>query len=200
MKTNKGLASMGLLTAISASLCCITPVLALVAGTSGLASTFSWLDPMRPYFIGMTGLVLAFAWYQQLKPKGEMDCECDAEEKTPFMQTKRFLGIVTVLAAVLISFPFYADTFYPQRESTTVVTESSALVTTEFKITGMTCEGCEGHVHHELQNLTGITKSTVSYKEGNAIVEYDESQINRDDIEEAIKATGYEVAIKAEQP
>ena len=51
MKTDKKLIGAGLLTAIAASLCCITPVLALVAGTSGLASTFSWLEPARPYFI-----------------------------------------------------------------------------------------------------------------------------------------------------
>lgn len=64
MKTDKKLIGAGLLTAIAASLCCITPVLALVAGTSGLASTFSWLEPFRPYFIGLTILVLGFAWYQ----------------------------------------------------------------------------------------------------------------------------------------
>ncbi len=40
MKTDNKLIGAGLLTAIAASLCCITPVLALVAGTSGLASTF----------------------------------------------------------------------------------------------------------------------------------------------------------------
>ena len=53
MKTDKKLIGAGLLTAFAASLCCITPVLALVAGTSGLASSFSWLEPARPYFIGL---------------------------------------------------------------------------------------------------------------------------------------------------
>ena len=48
MKTDKKLIGAGLLTAFAASLCCITPVLALVAGTSGLASSFSWLEPARP--------------------------------------------------------------------------------------------------------------------------------------------------------
>ncbi|MEL0215875.1 MAG: mercuric transporter MerT family protein, partial [Burkholderiaceae bacterium] len=71
MKTDKKLIGAGLLTAFAASLCCITPVLALVAGTSGLASSFSWLEPARPYFIGLTILVLGFAWYQMLKPKKE---------------------------------------------------------------------------------------------------------------------------------
>jgi len=69
MKTDNKLIGAGLLTAIAASLCCITPVLALIAGTSGLASTFSWLEPFRPYFIGLTILVLGFAWYQKLLPK-----------------------------------------------------------------------------------------------------------------------------------
>ena len=69
MKTDKKLIGAGLLTAFAASLCCITPVLALVAGTSGLASSFSWLEPARPYFIGLTILVLGFAWYQMLNLK-----------------------------------------------------------------------------------------------------------------------------------
>ena len=73
MKTDNKLIGAGLLTAIAASLCCITPVLALIAGTSGLASTFSWLEPFRPYFIGLTILVLAFAWYQKLKPQKKID-------------------------------------------------------------------------------------------------------------------------------
>jgi mercuric ion transport protein len=73
------------LTAISASLCCITPLLALLAGTSGLSSSFSWLDPLRPYLIGLTVLVLGFAWYQKLKSQKQVDCNCDTTEKTPFI-------------------------------------------------------------------------------------------------------------------
>ena len=72
MKTDKKIIGAGLLTAIAASLCCITPILALIAGASGLASTFSWLEPFRPYFIGLTVLVIGFAWYQKLRPKKQM--------------------------------------------------------------------------------------------------------------------------------
>ena len=61
MKSENKLIGAGLLTAITASLCCITPVLALIAGTSGIASTFSWIEPFRPYLIGLTILVLGFA-------------------------------------------------------------------------------------------------------------------------------------------
>ena len=65
MKSENKLIGAGMLTAITASLCCITPVLALIAGTSGIASTFSWIEPFRPYLIGLTFLVLGFAWYRR---------------------------------------------------------------------------------------------------------------------------------------
>ena len=51
---NKKLIGTSVLTALAASICCITPVLAVLAGTTGLASTFSWIEPFRPYLIGFT--------------------------------------------------------------------------------------------------------------------------------------------------
>lgn len=198
MKSENKIAGLGLLTAISASLCCITPVLALLAGTSGLASTFSWLDPLRPYLIGLTVLVLGFAWYQKLKPQKQIDCDCDTAEKTPFIQTKKFLGILTVFAGLMLAFPTYAHIFFPQTENTTVVTDQSKIQTAEFKISGMTCSGCEEHVNQEVHKLTGIIKTTASYENGNAIIEFDQAQTGIEEIEEAIEKTGYSVTEKKE--
>lgn len=45
MKKDDKIVGAGLLTAIASSLCCITPVLALISGTSGIASAFFWLEP-----------------------------------------------------------------------------------------------------------------------------------------------------------
>lgn len=198
MKTDNKLIGAGLLTAIAASLCCITPVLALIAGTSGLASTFSWLEPFRPYFIGLTILVLGFAWYQKLKPQKQVDCNCDTTEKTPFIQTKKFLGIVTIFAGLMLAFPMYASVFFPKTTNQTIVTDKSNIQTAEFTINGMTCSGCEVHVNHEVNKLTGIVKTTVSYENGNAIIEFDQTQTNIDEIEKAIEKTGYSVTDKKE--
>lgn len=198
MKSENKLAGLGLLTAISASLCCITPVLALLAGTSGLASTFSWLDPLRPYLIGLTVLVLGFAWYQKLKPQKQIDCNCDTKEKTPFIQTKKFLGIVTVFAGLMLAFPTYAHVFFPKPENKTIVTDQSKIQKVEFKINGMTCSGCEEHVNHEVNQLTGIIKTTVSYESRNAIIEFDQAQTDIEEIEKAIEKTGYSVTDKKE--
>ena len=192
------LAITSLLTAITASLCCITPVLALIAGTSGVASTFSWIEPFRPYLIGLTILVLLFAWYQKLKPEKEIDCECETDEKPKFIQSKTFLGFVTVFAIVMLAFPYYSGMFYPNTEKQILVVNKSDIKTVEFKISGMTCVSCEEHINHEVNKLNGIVNSNSSYKKGNAIIEFDKTKTSEREIENAIKSTGYKVTHKKE--
>ena len=205
MKRENKLMGAGLLTAIAASLCCITPVLALIAGTSGVVSTFSWLEPFRPYLIGLTLLVLGFAWYQKLKTRKQIDCACDTDElpagktgKPKFIQSKTFLGIVTVFAIVMLAFPYYSGIFYPSTEKQIIVVDKSDIKITEFKISGMTCVGCEEHVNHEVNKLNGIVVSKASYENGNAIIEFDRTKTNETEIEKAINTTGYKVTDKKE--
>ncbi|WP_346986145.1 mercuric transport protein MerTP [Chryseobacterium sp. POE27] len=191
MKTEKKLIGAGLLTAIASSLCCITPILAIVAGSSGIASTFSWLEPFRPYFIGMTVLVLGFAWYQKLKPQQQIDCNCETNQKQNFMQTKSLLGSITVISVLLLSFPSYAHIFVPKTKITAIVTSTSKIQKVEFTIKGMTCSGCEHHVKKEISKLKGIVEVIVSYEKGNAIVKFDNKQTSIEQIEKAINSTGY---------
>lgn len=198
MKTDNKLIGTGLLTAIAASLCCITPVLALIAGTSGLASTFSWLEPFRSYFIGLTILVLGFAWYQKLKLNKQIDCNCDIEEKPKFIQSKLFLGIITAFAMVMLAFPYYSSFFYPKKEKQIIVDDKSNIQKVEFTISGMTCASCEEHVNHEVNKLTGIISSNTSYDKGKAVIAFDNSKNNITEIEKAINSTGYSVTDKKE--
>tara|TARA_R110000796_G_scaffold159169_3_gene275762 strand:- start:9327 stop:9926 length:600 start_codon:yes stop_codon:yes gene_type:complete len=198
MKNENRLIGAGLLTAITASLCCITPVLALTAGTSGIASTFSWVEPFRPYLIGLTVLVLGFAWYQKLKPLKEIDCECETDEKPKFIQSKTFLGIVTVFAIVMLAFPYYSGMFYSNTEKQIIIVDRSDIKTMEFKIRGMTCASCEEHVNHEVNKLNGIVTSEASYENGNAIIAFDSTKTTEVEIEKAINVTGYKVTSKKE--
>lgn len=196
MKSENKLIGAGLFTAITASLCCIAPVLALIAGTSGLASNFSWLELFRPYFMGLTVLVLGFAWHQHLKQKKQIDCNCETEGKPKFIQSTTFLGLVTVFAGLMLAFPVYAHIFYPTTEKQIIVVDQSNIQEVEFSVEGMTCSGCEEHVNHEVNKLSGIIKSTASYENGNAIVEFDNSKTDIAQIEKAINETGYTVTDK----
>ena len=196
MKTDGKLIGAGLFTAIAASMCCITPVLALIAGTSGLASTYSWLEPFRPYFISLTILVLGFAWYQKLNRKKQIDCNCETEKKPKFSQSKKFLAIVTAFAILMLALPYYSGIFFPKPEKQTKVMDKSNIQKTMFTISGMTCASCEEHVTNEVNKLAGIISSNASYKNGNAIVEFDSSKTNVSEIEKAINTTVYSVSDK----
>ena len=193
MKKNNKIIGAGLLTAIASSLCCITPVLALISGTSGVASTFSWLEPFRPYLIGLTILVLSFAWYQKLKPKKEIDCDCETDEKPSFLQSKLFLGIVTLFAISMTVFPYYSSVFYPKTEKEIIIVDIANIQTINFEVKGMTCASCEKHINHSVNQLNGILKVKSSYENGNTEIEFDNSKTTVEEIEKAINSTGYSI-------
>jgi len=95
---------------ITASLCCVTPVLAVLAGSSTLASSFSWLAPYHNYLVILTILVLTYAWWDKLKPSQKIDCDC--ETKSGFFTSKKFLFIVTALSLVMLSFPIWGNKIF----------------------------------------------------------------------------------------
>ncbi|MFS4491252.1 mercuric transport protein MerTP [Maribacter sp. 2308TA10-17] len=193
---NKKLIGTSVLTALAASICCITPVLAVLAGTTGLASTFSWIEPFRPYLIGFTVLVLAFAWYQKFKRKTqeEIDCECDVE-KPKFINSKGFLFLITLFAGAMLAFPHYAHVFYstPNVGNEVVYVEQSNVKEIRVDIEGMTCSGCEAHIESEVNKLDGILKVDADYEAANTTVKYDETKVDLQKIETAILSTGYKI-------
>src|SRR5436190_9540449 len=157
-KSSAAVSGAGVLSAIAASLCCITPVIALLAGSSSIAANFSWIEPARPYLIGLSIAVLAFAWYVKLKlsKTNDMDC-CETPKKAPFLQSKTFLGIVTAFAVLMMTFPLYAKMFYPKpklQAITPVVVDNKEQV--KFAIIGMSCVDCEEHVNNELSKVNGV--------------------------------------------
>ena len=196
MKSEKSLIGIGILTSISASLCCIMPFLTLVAGTSGVLATFSWLEPFRPYLTGITVLTLGFVWYQKLKSKKEKDCECAPNKKSKFTQSKKKLTIITLFAAVVLAFPHYSSIFYTHVNREIIIADKANLKTTEFKISGMTCANCEKHVYQEVQKLSGIINLKASYKSENAVVMFNKTKTTKTKIVKAIEAAGYTITKK----
>lgn len=192
-KNSKGWIA-GIFAAVAASLCCITPVLAFLGGASGLASSFSWIEPYRPYLITITVTIFAFAWYQKLKPKKQIDCDCEADNKKSFWQSKSFLAIITVVAGLLIAFPYYAIFFYPKPQTTKViVVDKSDIATVRLNISGMDCEGCTAHINSELSKANGVIEANTSYKKANAIIKFDNSKTSVDSLSNIINNIGYKV-------
>ena len=194
---SKSLSGAGLLAALAASLCCITPLLAVVGGLGGAASAFAWLEPYRPYLVVLTVAMLGFAWYRQLRPAPvAADC-CAVPEKRYVMQTTGFLATVTVLAALLLAFPYYGAQLYPTAKppAPAVATNGAAPVwqTRTYRIGGMTCEACAHHVESAVQQVPGVQAVTVSYDQATAQVRFDAAQAQAVQVEEAINGTGYQI-------
>ena len=189
----------GLLAAAGASLCCITPLLAILGSVGGFASTFSWIEPYRPYLLALTVLVFVFAWYQKLKPAKEQDCGCETENKRSFWQSKSFLGIITVVAALLMTFPMYAKIFYHAPQKAAVIpAEQKNIQQAVFKIKGMSCEACTEHVNNEVSKVKGVIEWQTSYEHATSLVKFDAGKTNADSIIAAINSTGYKVISKTQ--
>jgi len=182
----------GIAAAFIAALCCITPVFAVLAGIGGIATTFSFLEPFRPWMIGLTVLFLGFAWYQQLKPEKEIDCEC--EDDRSFFKSKRFLGIVTVAVGLLVAFPYYSHVFIHDNSPNVVYVSDAQVERVTFDVEGMTCVGCEASVKHAVQNVDGVLETEVSYATRSATIAFDKTKTNRDALVAAVNSTGFRVA------
>ncbi len=189
------LAGAGIITAVAASLCCITPVLALISGAAGAASAFTWMEPFRPYLIAITVLVLGFAWYQKLRPRTakEIECDCEENKKISFWQSKIFLGIVTVLAVLMMAFPYYSSVFYPDNKKEVVIVQQKNIQTLHLNVEGMTCSACDNNVENAAYQAGGVIDAKADYRTGKAVVKFDKSKTSADKIIKSIDATSYKV-------
>lgn len=192
MKTQNKLIGAGLLASVAASFTCISTVLALVAGASGIATTFLWLEPFKPYLAGFTLLVLGIAWYQKLKSQKKAECKEKEDRKTEFFQSKKFLGLVTGFALLMLAFPHYAYVFYPKAEKQVVVEDQANVITAQFTINGLTPEGSR-ELNKEVIKLNGTIEASSCHVQENAIISFDKSQISSDKIKNALTAMGFTV-------
>jgi len=183
----------GIFTAIAASLCCITPVLAVLASSSGFAATFSWMEPFRPYLIVITIVVLAYAWWDKLKPKKEgIACDCEVDGKESFWYSKNFLAIVTIFAGLALTFPYYGQKFIKSDAPKTIIVQANNIEHNLIKVDGMTCPGCAATITEVIKSESGIVDVLVLDEKGTAEVVYDNTLTSIEKIKDAINKTGYE--------
>jgi Cu+-exporting ATPase len=64
---------------------------------------------------------------------------------------------------------------------------------TTIKIGGMHCAGCVNAIQNYVSDINGVKKCEVNLAAEKAVLEYDQSQVNLLDIENAIKEAGYKV-------
>jgi len=175
---------LGILSAITASVCCLGPFVLILAGLGSLGlgaviGKYHW------YFITGAGALLAFAWRSFLKEKKSCETrQCEMENKN---MTRNILMGATLVVMTFVGLNVYT---YAKGSPTEVTAKSGVQMT--IPVEGMTCFTCEMAVQSAVKKLPGVSHATASAKNGNLAVAYDPAKVSLDEIVNAVNETGYQ--------
>lgn len=98
--------------AIAASICCVLPLLLVLAGIGGAwVSNLTALDAWRPWFAAMTILCLLWAFWTLYGPASRCQTDGVCADPKRLRRRRYWLWIATILIALLLLFPYYIDWF-----------------------------------------------------------------------------------------
>jgi copper chaperone CopZ len=190
------------LAAFAASLCCVGPLLFVALGL-GAFSAASVFESMRPWLLGVTAVFLAIGFYRAYFKRETACASGEACATKPANRAGLWIATVLVLAFALS--PYYIGSLAARlttRAATTAATtdaqKSQAAASAEttratFAVEGMTCASCETTLRLALERAPGVQRAEASYKNGEAVAEYDATLTNPEKLRAAIDETGYKV-------
>ncbi|RUL77767.1 mercuric ion transporter MerT [Dyella choica] len=111
--SEKSSLTIGGLSAILASACCLGPLVLVSIGLSGVwIGQLTRLEPLRPWFLIVSMLALVFAYRGIFRPASA--CGPDQVCATPAVRRvyKALFGIVAALVLIAFGFPYAAPWFY----------------------------------------------------------------------------------------
>lgn len=178
---------LGVLSALFASVCCVTPLILVLLGLGSLGigaalGRFHW------WFLGAALVFLTVAWRRYFQERRRCTTEqCEMASGTPIRWT---LLVASIVVAAFAGLNVY--TFASQHRQTASASAGSATATEVIiPVEGMTCLTCELTVESSLKKLPGVQSADARVAEQAAYVQYNTAQIGLDDIVEAINKTGY---------
>ena len=72
--------------------------------------------------------------------------------------------------------------------------EVSEMARTVLKVDGMSCQGCVKNVTGVLQALPGVTATQVSLEKAEAVIDFDEAKLSRDELKRAVDDAGFDAS------
>ena len=174
----------GALAGLISSACCLAPLVILLIGVGNLSLAAS-MGAYRNYFIiaGISFVLLSIASHLRKKAK-----QCACSYKQLLKSESRFVAttlITFTLIFGLLNFaviPYVTAIADSNKAAASPVSSSTQLRELRFRVYGMTCESCAEAIKVSLSKLNGVVKADVSYAEGVAVVVYDASIINQQEI------------------
>jgi len=186
-----------ILAAITASLCCIGPLVAVLLGASGFAASAVFAK-WRPVFLDVTFALLAVAWYLTYrKPKAtcEEGSACATQPVAKWNKVVLWIATLFVLAAA--AFPSLSSALLRVNQSNSdaccppsaAADGNSAVL--KVKIPSMDCAACALNIQSVLKKQAGVQQAQVSFDTKEAVVRYDATKLSAEKIIAAIDQTGF---------
>jgi len=97
------------------------------------------------------------------------------------------------LIVILIAVAFMACNNEAKKTEEKASTAPAEMVVNTLDIGGMTCDHCVMSVTKGINDLDGIAEVKVTLEDSTAVVKYDASVVNIDDIKAAVGKRGYRV-------
>ncbi|MBI1178334.1 heavy-metal-associated domain-containing protein [bacterium] len=181
-----------LVAAITASLCCIGPLIAVALGAGGFAA-FAVFEKWRPVFLGFTFALLALAWYLTYRrPKTSCEDDSVCATKPGSKRSRIVLWFATGCILIAAAFPTLSSTMLraTQADGASSVAGANTAVL-KAKIPGMDCAACAVGIQAVLRNQAGVRSARVSYDTKEAVVQYDATKLSPEKIIAVIDQTGF---------
>ncbi len=179
-----------ILAAITASLCCIGPLVAVALGATGFAAS-ALFEKWRPVFLGVTFGLLALAWYLTYRKAKEACGEGSACATKPVSKwSKGILWFATAVVLITAAFPNFSSAILRNAKTNSLVADGNSAVL-KVKIPSMDCAACALNIQSVLNKQPGIQQAQVSFDTKEAAVQYDATKLSPEKIIAAIDQTGF---------
>ncbi len=142
--------------AVTASLCCILPVVAAVAGIIGFAAS-EFFARWRPYLLGLTLGLLAVGFYLAYRRRGDA-CEIGTPCERPSLGSwsRVVLWLITILVIGLAAFPYYSGWVaraLAKESKPAAATSGNSTARVGLRIEGMDCGACAALLEKNLSQV-----------------------------------------------
>lgn len=183
-----------LIAAITASLCCIGPLVVVAFGAGGFAAS-ALFEKWRPVFLVITFALLTLAWFMTYrKPKADCEVGSVCATKPVAKWNKVVLWLATGVVLVAAAFPSLSSVILreTQADLPVAVNDASSAVL-KVTIPSMDCAACALSIQTKLGKQSGVQRAHVSYETKEAIVQYDAEKTSPQQLIAAIDETGFKV-------
>lgn len=184
---------LGLLSALMASVCCVTPLVLVLLGLGSLGigavlGRFHWW-----FNLAAIGL-LTYGWWGYGKEQGR--CRRAHCEMPRSKRTRTVLGAASLVVAAFASLNLYT---HASQRFTTPPPASHGPANIVLPVEGMTCLTCELTIESGLKRMSGVSQADARVAEQAVSVSYDPGRVSPEDLITAINKTGYKASRSKDQ-